>query len=551
MNCINCGAEYPNEKIPKFCIRCGNQLQKQASLIICPNCGRKSSSGGKCSNCYYVLTKREGNITRLISNISDKVDEIDKRLNTTERYVEDISRQLANKGVVAIDRVDIYEDIEPVVNTDLHYEELVSSESSITEKEVEVPLDQKVINEMKVEEETHLLNNATDNSHIDSIEEIENVIEYQPPSINLPTPTLFKFELEYIPHLEIIPMPNRARATTRVVKKSFSTNVKDFIYGPGLTGIGVIMLMIFLLLFATSLELEGATLTIIFSVFGLIMMGIGHLFVEGKFIGLKSKEPGLGILIIIVGFLISVIMAFSTMMVNPIMIIIPVLFFVIGFYLGYRNDSNTLLTLVTITAIISPLLIAQNYHVNDGIFVKLLLFGGGLIFILPLSVFTYYLGNSEKSIYPAITLLLFGPTIGISSLALSISDLVPALGIIGSITPVSLLLMRGKIELITPYLKSLFAILFIWPVVVWISQSNISNNNQLSLSLYNSLIMFLGIALNLHLCTSMQYSERISELVKSITISMDKYVRILVPSIGFLVITFEIGGNIGGLTSYT
>ncbi|MDH5645356.1 MAG: zinc ribbon domain-containing protein, partial [Candidatus Heimdallarchaeota archaeon] len=112
MNCINCGAEYPNEKIPKFCIRCGNQLQKQASLIICPNCGRKSSSGGKCSNCYYVLTKREGNITRLISNISDKVDEIDKRLNTTERYVEDISRQLANKGVVAIDRVDIYEDIE-------------------------------------------------------------------------------------------------------------------------------------------------------------------------------------------------------------------------------------------------------------------------------------------------------------------------------------------------------------------------------------------------------------------------------------------------------
>ncbi|MDH5647939.1 MAG: hypothetical protein OEZ01_18155, partial [Candidatus Heimdallarchaeota archaeon] len=435
--------------------------------------------------------------------------------------------------------------------TDLHYEELVSSESSITEKEVEVPLDQKVINEMKVEEETHLLNNATDNSHIDSIEEIENVIEYQPPSINLPTPTLFKFELEYIPHLEIIPMPNRARATTRVVKKSFSTNVKDFIYGPGLTGIGVIMLMIFLLLFATSLELEGATLTIIFSVFGLIMMGIGHLFVEGKFIGLKSKEPGLGILIIIVGFLISVIMAFSTMMVNPIMIIIPVLFFVIGFYLGYRNDSNTLLTLVTITAIISPLLIAQNYHVNDGIFVKLLLFGGGLIFILPLSVFTYYLGNSEKSIYPAITLLLFGPTIGISSLALSISDLVPALGIIGSITPVSLLLMRGKIELITPYLKSLFAILFIWPVVVWISQSNISNNNQLSLSLYNSLIMFLGIALNLHLCTSMQYSERISELVKSITISMDKYVRILVPSIGFLVITFEIGGNIGGLTSYT
>ncbi|MCH8907025.1 MAG: zinc ribbon domain-containing protein, partial [Candidatus Heimdallarchaeota archaeon] len=558
ITCSRCGEDSPSYL--KFCTKCGFKFPKDTANphnIICYSCGKRVPIASRCNSCNSPFTGSIGPL-RFIQKLDTHLDRINYRLDSIDDKISDISQSGAQlpSSRIDIDREALDEPeeetqiaeervredsliwhIDPTTESQIEsIEEVTTKEPDEDSESIKTTVEAEIIEEVVVEEE--LL--ETIEEEVDPVEE-EPELFIAPPIV--PNPPLYPISFYSKPIIEEVQLPTRVNPTTKVVELDFRAELREFIEGPLLTSIGIFGLIVAMLFLSIATGFSNTQSGVTFGLTGLGVCFIGYLLIEGKMVGIKDKQYGLGLFFVMSGFLLGISINFTAINDAPFLLLLVLALIIFTNWIGYVNESETLLSITTIFGFLTAAVMAQsdyNRIIDPQTDWSFLLFGGGAIWFAPFAVFAAIAGMREKSVFPAILVLLLGPTFSITIIQSTDSVVLPSLGIIISIIPMALLLMRGQVELFPVYLRSIYALLFIWPTVAYFIEFASLRERGIESSIYNHLLVFVSFGVFYHLSTASLYGNRlVSGVVRKISSEMDRYTRVLTVLIGYFVVTLS------------
>ena len=394
-------------KNQRFCHKCGGKLEELVAKIICPNCNRRTSAIARCNACGIIRSDRDMLIFQHFTRLNDRIDSIETKIEETVSIVRSLKSGTIHLDEVELDRIDISSQ-EEMPTPESEKIETTVMEETISQPEITASPEESKIFELETE--------AVDELPISVEEELiprETFIEEEIPTIeeeliegpSLPIPNLLPFKLKRRLHLEPISLPTRGRQTTSLVDIPLKIQLKEFIEGPLLTSIGIFSLILALLYFGETgtagEEPDQLLKSITYTIGGIFIIVLGYLMIEDKFPLIKGSQYYLGTLFVITGFLLGITQNIATIIEDdPLPILFISLLIIITAWIGYKNESIMTLSLVTIIGLLVPQILS-----NSKFEWSILLFGGGLLWMIPFAIFATTIGLKEKSYVHAFFML--------------------------------------------------------------------------------------------------------------------------------------------------
>jgi len=542
--CSQCGETL--KEFSKFCFKCGHRIEDTVSNKLILN----SLSSVDSQKLFSYLNARLNSMER----------KVDSHLDALKRF----ERILVDKNILSPKDLEVHQTPqtssiqahkvedrrEPIseskagkkATSPTHQKNLevpVASHKLSDIKELESPLEETTeVESLPVEASSESLTDSLriqvtsgqDSSDL-TVEQLEAT--YKKASISypqLPTPEFFPFKVEYnrpIPH---VPLPSYSNRTTKMNKRSLLQKFKDFVEYQGVIAGALISILLVMLLgawvlFQGDFVLQSTSLSFI----GAFMIGVGALLLSGK---LGRAQYNLGIGLVNFGFLLSLstIMAlFQTGDPSTISYFLPYLLFILEIVVmgvGLTYSSN--ITAMSLSAFVPIALNLFSYSSNYNPLFSL----GGLLWYIPLTTMVLIYGIREDSFYPSITLSVTGliSITGYNSAYVAGHILI----IFASILPFAVLLDRGKVELLRPYLILSYLFLFTAPLA-----SYLALYYRGMLSSWDSLGFMLGVVVIYQVATTeiTRGGFRRSLLFSSVLREMQIVARYAIPLSGIIAAT--------------
>jgi hypothetical protein len=508
----------------KICSICRSQVSE--GNRFCNICGNKVES----SESYHLVRSsiNDYNIKRTFDIFDDRIDRLEKRI---DRLIDTLTKDQTNEFISKEHRVKPQKEVETGETKTYEYKKsdaVVSGKHQVSDIETESLTSDDLDYDLHMEEEVKEVEKYEE-VKTKEVEEVKTTKkEVEPP--NLPIPQLFDFNIGVNLEFDSIKIPTSSSLSTKREEKSTKQYITEIFEGPVLIA-SVVLLFVLALIFLAFTTFEEHPTLAGYSVIslGVLLLLFGQALYTKYFesVGMSNTS----ILFIIVGYILSMAGIMTSSIADDVMglsylVLTGILITLICLYFGYINNSAFLLNSVSLIGLITPFLLVQFIET------PLLSFGGGLIWILPIAIVTFFVGLHEKTFLPAIILLSLAPVVTIA-VSLNITDVsFPSLTIVASIVPVTILLNRAKIELERIYLVLVYSTLFIWPVLSLIIIDLIITE----LSVFDPIIILLVAGVSFIFATS-HFSVggfKPSEMVTSYSLSMNSLAKYIMPIWGIL-----------------
>ncbi len=527
--CNQCGE--PLKEFSKFCFKCGKQIDKTVSekLIL------DSLSSTESQKLFLFLNSRLNMMERKVDSHLEAIKRIEKILLEKNIVSPDAFTAPVTYSSPAVSKaLDLAEET-------VHEEKVETEPMWVpTEELPEVEVSDHVGSPTTSFTEPTIVSQSQyveDEPTVEEIQDLYTQVRRRGPQ--LPKPELFSLDAEYYGKIDPVPEPTYTNRTTRIVKRSLKDRIREFIeYQAAIAGAVISFLAVMLLgawvLFKDQFNFQSLSLSII----GGIMIGFGYLLVAEKF---KKGQYNLGIAMVNFGFLLaagslitlsqsgdtSIIFTLQPYLVYALVVVLAII--------GIQNGSN--ITAMNMSFFVPLLTTFLSW--NDVMIP--LLYGGGILWYIPLATVALIYGIREHTFYPSILLGMSG----LVSVAAFNSAYVGgySLAIAASILPLSILLDRGKVELLRPYLIVTYLVLFLAPLGTF---TMLFMRNMISV--WDTVGFILGITI-LHQISTVEITRggfKRSILFTSVIRTMQKVVRYTIPLNG-LVASVILGQQINSL----